>query len=52
MKGCTSGGNDQLETSPEAIEQECDLQSANADRLKANYSVDGHQHWNVGSPPY
>ena len=42
MTGCTSGGYDQLETSPEAIEQELRpaLQSANADRFKANYSVD------------
>ena len=38
MTGCTSGGYDQFETSPEAIEQE--LRFANGDRLMANYSID------------
>ena len=41
MTGCTSGGCDQFETSPEAIEQELrDLHFANVHRLKTNYSVD------------
>ena len=42
MTGCTSGGYDQLETSPEAFEIEfatCSLRTP-TDRLKANYSVD------------
>ena len=41
MTGCTSGVYDQLETSPEAIEQE--LRPAVCERrqtFKANYSVD------------
>ena len=38
MRGSTSVGYDQFDTSPEAIEQE--LRSANVDRLKANYSID------------
>ena len=36
MTGCTSGGYDQFETSPEAIEQEL----RPADRLMANYGID------------
>ena len=40
MTGCTSGGYDQFETSPEAIDKNCDLPFATVDRLKANYSVD------------
>ena len=43
MRGCTSVGYDQFETSPEAIEQElrpavCERRQT--DRLKANYSID------------
>ena len=44
MRGSTSVGYDQFETSPEAIEQElrpavCERRPT--DRLKANYSIDG-----------
>ena len=42
MTGCTSGGYDQFETSPESIKQDCDLQFANVDRLTTNYSIDLH----------
>ena len=43
MRGSTSVGYDQFETSPEAIEQElrpavCERRPT--DRLKANYSID------------
>ena len=43
MTGCTSGGYDQLETSPETIEQElrpavCERRQT--DRLMENYSID------------
>ena len=38
MTGCTSGGYDQLETSPEAIEQE--LRPAVCERQQTDYSVD------------
>ena len=43
MRGCTSGGYDQLETSPETIEQElrpavCERRQT--DRLMENYSID------------
>ena len=37
MTGCTSGGYDQLETSPETIEQELRTPT---DRLMENYSID------------
>ena len=45
MRGSTSVGYDQFETSPEAIEQElrpavCERRPT--DRLKANYSIDVH----------
>ena len=45
MRGSTSVGYDQFETSPEAIEQElrpavCERRPT--DRLKANYSIDGN----------
>ena len=44
MRGSTSVGYDQFETSPEAIEQElrpavCERRLT--DRLKTNYSIDG-----------
>ena len=44
MTGCTSGGYDQLETSPETAEQElrpavCERRQT--DRLMENYSIDG-----------
>ena len=32
VRGCTSGGCDQLETSPETIEQELQPEFANVDR--------------------
>ena len=38
VTGCTSGGYDQFETSPEAIEQE--LRPAVCERRQANYSID------------
>ena len=43
MTGCTSGGYDQLDTSPEMIEQElrpavCERRQT--DRLMENYSID------------
>ena len=48
MTGCTSGGYDQLETSPETIEQELRPAVSNddrhtdrqTDRLMENYSID------------
>ena len=40
MTGCTSGGYDQFETSPEAIEQELRPAVCERDRLMANYSID------------
>ena len=50
MRGSTSVGYDQFETSPEAIEQElrpavCERRPT--DRLKANYSIDMRhsKHW-------
>ena len=44
MRGSTSVGYDQFETSPEAIEQElrsavCSLRTS-TDRFKAHYSID------------
>ena len=46
MRGSTSVGYDQFETSPEAIEQElrpavCERRPT--DRLKANYSIDDYK---------
>ena len=39
VTGCTSGGCDQFDTSPESSKN-CDLHFANVHRLKTNYSVD------------
>ena len=46
MTGCTSGGYDQLETSPETIEQELRpavCEHRQTDRLMENYSIDSIQ---------
>ena len=40
MIGCTSGGYDQLDTSPEAIEQELRPAVCENRQIKANYSID------------
>ena len=40
MTGCTVRRHEQLDTSPETIEQNCDLQFANTDGFKENYSID------------
>ena len=42
MTGCTSGGYDQLETSPETIEQELRpaVLRTPTDKLMENYSID------------
>ena len=47
VTGCTLGGYDQFETSPEAIDQElrpavCERRQT--DRLKGNYSIDYYLH--------
>ena len=40
MTGYTSGGYDQFETSPDAIEHELRPEVCERDIVKANYSVD------------
>ena len=43
VRGCTSGGCDQLETSPETIEQE--LRPGVFEHRQTNYSIDWPKHY-------